>query len=365
MKKISLLLLLILALCLIFTACGQTVATEIIARWEDGEEYVFNITKANWDYAPVVVNGNDYVKYPRTAYENISASKDELVPEDIGGTYSMKLNKTESKFTLTTEQYLYVQYADAALANLGLTNLAENADWKQFVVGADETCPLEQKEGYTILLSHDLSTVVFEQTSAQRPLSSTNKREGFYIGKTHQEITRYDLSTVYDWENNKVTVSENGAEKHSGKLNPSAKFIDANQMLLYVRSLDKQSNKFQDSPSVQVFSPVACSSYKANITYFQYACRALLLDEKGEDVPVVLNSVCVVVDGSVLLNQLNLPDTVNKDNSNLDVLLDASANQNKYTTVSFRSGLVNYELQSHDAKVLEAITVKSSAEEQK
>lgn len=363
MKKISLLLLLILALCLTLTACRQTVATEIIARWEDGEEYVFNITKANWDYAPVVVNGNDYAKYPRIAAENISSSKDELVPEDIGGTYSMKLGKTDAKFTLTTEQFLYVQYADAALANLGLTNLAENAGWKNFVVGASDTCPLEQKEGYTILLSHDLSTVVFEQTSAQRPLSSTNEREGFYIGKTHQETTNYKLATTYDWEKNKVTVMENGVEKHSEKLNPSAKFIDANQILLYVRSLDKQSNKFQDSPSVQVFSPVAGGSYKASLTYFQYACRALLLNEKGEDVPVVLNSVCVVVDGSILLTQFNLPDTVNKD-ATLDALIDASANQNKYTTVSFRAGLINYELQSHDAKVLETITVKSSAEEQ-
>ncbi len=364
MKKLSLFLLLILALCLTLTACSQTVSTEIIARWEDGEEYVFEITKADWDYAPIVVNGNEYEKYPRSAYESISSSKDELVPEDIAGTYSMKLTKTDAKFTLTTEQYLYVQYADSALEKLDLANLAENADWKEFVVeNSDENCPLQQKEGYTILLSHDLSTVVFEQSAAQRPLYSTNKRDGFYIGKTHQETTHYDLETVYDWENSKVTVSENGVEKYSEKLSASEKFIDANQILLYVRSLDKQSDKFQDSPSVQVFSPVAGGTYKASITYFQYTCYALLEDENDNDVPVVLNMVSVVVDGSFLLTQFNLPDTVNND-APLDALMDASGDQNKYTTVSFRSGLINYELQNIDADILAAITENSAAEEE-
>lgn len=361
MKKISLLLLTVLTLCLALTACSQTVSTEVVARWEDGEEYVFNITKADWDYAPVAVNGNDYAKYPRIAYESISSSKDELAPDDIGGTYTIKLSKSDSVFTLTTEQNLYVRYSDAALAESGLTDLENNSEWRQFVVGNDENCPLEQKEGYTVLLSHDVSSVSFEQTAQQRPLSSSNKREGFYIGKTHNEVTRYDLSTVYDWENKKVTVTEDGKEKYSAGLNSN--LIDANQILLYTRSLDKQSNKFQDSPSAQVFSPVTGSTSQVNFTYFQYTCRALLVGANGEDVPVVLNMVCIVTDGSILLTQLNLPDTVNKDAS-LDVILDASGNQNKYTTVSFRSGLINYELQNLDTKILDAITVKSVADEE-
>ena len=66
MKKFSLILLLLLALSLTLTACTQNAATtETVARWEDGERHVFNISKVDWEASSVTVDGTEFVKNPR------------------------------------------------------------------------------------------------------------------------------------------------------------------------------------------------------------------------------------------------------------------------------------------------------------
>lgn len=369
MKKTMSVLLLLSVLCLAFCACSQTVSTEVVARWEDGESYVFNITKANFDYPTVTVDGNEYTKYPTTTLETFS-NLDETEPADIGGTYTMSI-EGKTQFTLKTEQKLYVQYAEVALAELGVD--VTSSPWSEYVVEttnaeidgvnvADE-CPLEQKEGYVILFSHTVTEVVFKNEESQRPLSSSNACKGFYLGKTHQEVTHYNVTAVYDWDGGQVSVTRNG-ETVTHTLKSSSKLIDANQILLYTRSLDKASDKFEDSPSVQVYSPVADTVYSASFSYFTYTCRTIVTDpdatdENADGVPVILNLVGVVVDSSTLLVQLNLPDTVNSESS-LDVIQNAGATPyNKYTTVRFRSGWIDYEWNDYGEEILNAISVSA------
>lgn len=364
MKKFSLILLLLLALSLTLTACTQNAATtETVARWEDGERHVFNISKVDWDASSVTVDGTEFVKNPRYVNENLSA-KDEIVPEDVGGTYTMEiaLQNRDTECVYTTEQVLYAQYETETLQNTSVW-----AQLAEFVVdpSADALCPLEAVEGLTILRSQTTNTVTFKNEATQRPISSTNKIDGFYLGKIAQTITHVNYSTQYDWENKKVTVVSDGKEVASVALAANAKLIDSNQILLYARSLDKVSGKMQDNPSVQVFSALDQKTYTAKFSYFQHDCKTLLVGADGQDVPVNVNFLSVIVDNSVLLSQFNLPDTINKDAA-LDSINNATAGStyNKYTTVRFRVGNFDYELQAHEPAVLEAITVKSSAAEE-
>lgn len=369
MKKLSLILLLLVALSLTLAACSQPAVTETVARWGD-EKHVFNISKVNWDAPSVTVDDTTFVKNPQ--YFNEASLSDEIEPYNVGGTYSMEiaLQNKDTECVFTTEQNLYVQYETAMLEKLDIWKSEETADGiedakslSDFVVANDDPdCPLEAVENYTILHSHTINTVLFKNEATQRPISSTNKCDGFYLGNIAQEITHYNYSTKYDWDNKKVTVSADGKEE-SHTLNVNAKIIDSNQILLYARSLEKTSDKMQDNPSIQVFSAVNNKFYTASFGYFTYACKTLLIGPDGKEVPVSINFLSVAVDGSVLLSQMNLPDTVNKE-ADLDNINNAAAGSsyNKYTTVRFRVGKFNYELQAYDKAVLDAITVAPKSE---
>ncbi len=369
MKKLSLLLLLLVVLSLTLTACRQPAVTETVARWGN-EKHVFNISKVNWDAPSVKVDDTTFVKNPQYVPE--PSIKDEIEPYNVGGTYSMEiaLQNKDTECVFTTEQNLYVQYETAMLEKLEIWKSEETADGienakslSDFVVADDDPdCPLEAVKDYTILHSRTVNTVLFKNEATQRPISSTNKCDGFYLGNIAQDITHYNYSTKYDWENKKVTVSADGKETDF-PLNVNAKIIDSNQILLYARSLEKTSDKMQDNPSVQVFSAVNNNFYTAAFGYFNYACKTLLVGPDGKDVPVSINFLSIAVDGSVLLSQMNLPDSVNKD-SDLDNINNAAAGSsyNKYTTVRFRAGNFNYELQAYDKAVLDALTITPKSE---
>lgn len=348
------------------SACSSAPETKASARWEN-ETHIFKITKADLSGSS---SGSTNIKYPTATYETDPSSKDELVPEDVGGTYTMSIvvDAASNLATLTTVQQLYCQYSESALESVGVD--LRNDNWAKFVV---TDSPIEAKDGYVVLYSETKTETVFKNSASQTPVSSQNKCTGFYIGQSHIEVTDYDIATSYDWDNNKATVtgtrSDNGESKtvNSTVSLGSTSLIDANQILLYVRSLDKTSDKFQDSPSVSVFSAVSETSYTALFSSFTYSCDTYLtttnVDSTEEDIPVTLNMVAVSVDGYILMVQLNLPETVNDDEASLDLLVNVTGeSRDKYTTVRFRSGVINYDKTDISDEIIEAVRSDKSTE---
>ncbi len=271
----------------------------------------------------------------------------------------------QSDCTFTTTQTLYSQYRTEYLSKLSI--------WEQLqplVVATDAAeNPFKNHEGLTTLKSTRNTEVVFVNTAKQQPKSSKQDVDGFYLGKEHQEITKSTVVTKYEFTKKKlnVNVSVDGkATDYKLNYNANVNVIDANQALLYVRSLEKTTTSFQDSPQVKVFDPFSHTLLNGSFS-FTYGANTLL-DYSGAEnaICATLNSVAFVVDGSVYLMQINLPDNVkDKDNKMLDVIKTASTSYAKYTTVRFRSGALSYELAEYDelkcgdevvgAQIIEAI----------
>lgn len=372
MKRISVIILLAIALTTIFSACSSTESTDTIARWQDDETQTFVISKANLTEAAqtYTVDGTseEFVKYPLGRYEYTSTVPDELEPSEIGGTYVtvLDLNDTATEALYSTDKHLYLKYAKTDLAELNIDITSD--EWSSFVlydcetqnqsatVWDDETLsdvvannPLTPEADYVILYSRQTTSVKFENQKSQHPLESSTKWDSVYFGKTAQTATHCDITVTYDWDEKKLAVAENGATTYETSFSAST-MIDSNQLLLYTRSLEKTSGKFEDSPSVSVFSAVDKQQYTVSFNYFVYTYYTLATTADG-DVPVALNLVGASVSSMPLFVQTNLPDTVDADSYSLS----GSASYHKYTTTSFRSGLYYYELQTYSDEILNSI----------
>lgn len=370
MKKLSVILLLALSLVLTLSACSSTEKTYTSPRWKN-EIHTFKVSKAILENTTVVRDGVTYIKEPgASSYEPNVNQADEVVPQDISGTYVMKIsvNETDKTCTFSTEQILFVQYPASLLQGSSSWNTADEKGNKlsDKVVAQDSSdYPFERDEAYITLKSVTTTKVVFHNDAYQRPISSENHVDGFYIGKTAQTVSKYDLATTYEFnEKNKVSITVNG-EKQTASGTFAEKFIDANQILLYVRSLDKTSSSFQDSPTVSIYMPQADKIVKASFV-FTYACNTTVADANGEDAYVKLNAVGVVIDGTALLTQLNVPDTVNADKKYLDSIPNVGSSADKYSTLRFRSGIYSYRLADwnsldNGSAILEAIKAKPAA----
>lgn len=340
------------------SSCTQsTVKTESVSRWQSSESYTFNITKAVFESSDTS-SSSTYTKYPLGTYEYDPAEKDELIPDDISGEYTMNLtpvDATQETYQLITTQTLYLRYKKSDLEKLGIA--LSDTNWSQYVP-CDADNPFDKDDAYVVLQSTNNTTVTFKNIAAQTPISSTNILKGFYIGQSHNETNDLDLSTTYNWENNTATITDNKTNT-SSDFSLSSSLIDANQLLLYLRSLDKSSDKFQDSPSVTVFSALTGNTYTASFSQFKYSCQTYVT-YNGKDVAVILNLVGVSINGSTVLLQLNLPDTVNANGASIDLLQSGASNSiSKYTTVRFRSGVINYELDNYSQEIIDAIKVES------
>lgn len=368
MKKISLVLVLILSLTLVFAACTSNVEkTNTSVRWRT-EEYLFNLSKTSLSGDDITVDGTKFIPEPITSgYEQLPDNLDEIVPADIGGTYKVNIDVgAEKTCTFTTVQTMYCQYDTETLQSYSVWNQLQG-----LVVASDsEENPFTNHEGLTTLKSVSTQTVTFKNEASQRPLSSETHVNGFYIGKTNQTISKYDVETTYDWDNNIAKVTLNG-ETTENKLSVSSStnFIDSNQILLYVRSLEKASTKFQDSPSVQIYVPAQNLLKKATFA-FTHDCNTML-NVNGEDVYVTVNALAVIVDSSALLVQLNVPDTVNTDEKKLDTTPDGTGgSSDKFSLLRFRSGVIRYELADYaqlenGAEIIEAVKHKTETSEEK
>ena len=342
MKKISLLALLLIVVVLTLTACGNTPTTRAEIRWKD-EEHTFVIRKKLSDDTIIKQYFTYYNREPEaTTYEPDVEKLDEIMPDDVSGTYTMKISVNGNTCTLKTNQTLYASYPSATLKSFDVWNTPDKSGktLSSFEVEAGSAEDPFNMTGWTTLKSTTETEVVFQNDATQRPLSSKNKVEGFYIGKTAQTISCYELETKYTWDDNDVTITVNG-ESQSTDGRYSEKFIDANQILLYVRSLDKTAESFQDTPSVSVYMPKEDKVVTASCL-FTYDCDATVWAD-GKELCVRLSAVFVVVDGVALLTQLNIPDKVS-DGTNLDYIPKSDSDLYKYSTVRFRSGIYSYHL---------------------
>lgn len=362
MKKFALILVLALSLTFVFAACSGTEKTNAFPRWDD-DTYTFNISKAllseNLD---VTMDGKTFYAEPTTSGYEQFENLDEVEPNDIGGTYTMTI-KTEGDYcNFKTEQIMYSQYETEYLQGLSIWT-----DLKQFDVTDSEENPFASNDGFTTLKSTTIQNVTFENVESQRPQHSETTVNGFYLGNAHQEISQSNVKTEYDWDNNVANVTVNGTTSENKlKVSSSYKFIDSNQILLYVRSLEKASTKFQDTPGVQVYVPA--ENVVKTVTFgFTYSVNAIL-KVGGEDVCVTVNAVAVIIDSHALLVQLNVPDSVNKD-VGLDVYEDGAVKLDNFTTLRFRAGFIRYELADYTeldngAEIIDAIKHKTETSEE-
>ena len=362
MKKLLLVLtLVLLVLTLGLAACGKNATTKVVVRWRDGERYEFKITKAD------LQNTADKSGYRQEYFvsgEDLS-KMDEVVPDDVSGTFVMeiKVNEDNTLCTLETKLTVVALYHKyyAGLSDSIKTQLQEAG----LLVSEDDmknTWFDEEAYGQAIK-STTVTSVTFNNDTNQRPVSSTKEYNGYYFGKTKQEVSASTIEVDYSkLSKNKIAVTVDGKkETREVKLNKNSNVIDANQILLYLRSLDKSDEGLQNSPSVQVYDPIYNKVRTATFsrvdasfkTYLSYTHEKNVGTEDEvnmqvvtEDVKAKLSCVAAVVDGQVLMVEMDLPASLNTKDNPLDVY--KKGGYSKFTTVRFRTGFIAYELADYD-----------------
>lgn len=359
MKKLSLILLLVLALSVGLTACNRTSATEAVVRWRDGEHYEFNVSKAD-------LNANDdsgYAKEYTVRGEANPDQMDEKVPDDLRGTYTMDIKVKDEICTYTTEMVLVSLYSQEYYNSLPDEIKDDLKKAKLVLTDAEMRTYFGDTASGIALKSTTTTSVQFRNKKDQRPSHSEKEYNGYYLGATKQEVSKSKIVVDYNLDKNKVSVSvdEAAAVEKDISFNNNVNIIDANQLLLYIRSLEKTENSFQDSPSVQVYDPVYNVVRTASFS-MTYTCQTYIeythdeIADEGTDEttgPVTTNlkakltCVAAVIDGQVFMVQMNLPSSVNKD-AKLDIYTNPSVDYNRYTTVRFRTGYKTFELADYD-----------------
>lgn len=363
-KRIALLLVVLVACTAMFAACSKTPTTRSV-RWAENETYTYNISLADFktgdgnetSFATYEHGGKTYMKDTMISSQELNSISDakELRPVDVKGTFVMTIsspNSTTTKFS--TEQVMYSQYDTSKLNELKCLDVL-----KDCVIAPDsEENPFANNNGRTTLKSVMTTWVTFDcedSETKQTPIASFTENKGFYIGKEAQEISNYKYEATYDFDKRVVSVKVNDGEAVERKLNlkKGATCIDANQLLLYVRSMDKSSAAFSDSPSVSVYSVV--SNSLATATFGLTREFNAVLRNGDSDHYAVVNCVAVAVGGTPFMTQLNLPD-ISGVGDGYDCLMGVGASKVcKYSTIKFRAGWNSYELAQYDANVLEAI----------
>lgn len=373
-KKIALLLCALLMSVVVFASCNRAAPTNHPTRWDENESYTFNISLADFETEfgktalfkshDVTLKNDDGTDKTVTCYkdyeipqESFSMERtDEVRPVDVKGTYTMDIvfDTTDTR-KLVTKQVLYCQYETKTLLDLNCVETLSGYD----VSDKDEN-PFTDNHGRTTLRSEVTSTVVFRNKESQQPVSSVKESKGYYIGKIHQGASDYKAETTYDFENRKITVKKNNDEPFDKKINNGVTCIDASQMLLFVRSLDKTAAGFQSTPSIVVYDSVSDSMYTASFALNREFNA--ILNDNGENVGAKVHCVTVAVGNRPFMTQFNLPDLTKagENEQGLDFLTSqtAGAKDCKFTTVKFRSGWISYELSEYDANWINAIKLK-------
>lgn len=386
-KGLALLVGVLFVMVAVFASCGQAAATAKYTRWDEkGETHTFKISLADFandnntlfkNYTKKITqknSDNTSNETMITCYRDDVVSASELTlmqgylearPVDAYGEFTMTISyDTPTTRKLVTTETIYSQYKTKTLEELECLNTFKGS--KIDVTNSDEN-PFENNENRITLRSQTTATVIFANDENQLPVSSVKENKGFYIGAINAEsvnkvnpcgLSSYKYETTYDFTNRKVTVKKDGGEAEERQLNiaKNGGCIDASQMLLYIRSLDKSSEGFGSTPTVSVYdvttNNVSSATFALNRDFY------LILDNAGSEVVAKVNAVTVAVGGTPFLAQYNLPDLTS---AGYDSVFLGGQQRCKNTTVKFRKGWYSYELKSHDKEALNVVSVESAS----
>lgn len=365
-KTLCILAITLLTLCCVFSGCTQQARTTVAkVRWGINEQYEFDITLA--DYAE---QGDDY--FTPTLYNNEKFFRDtqirtskvaeqrltgiaEKIPNSLTGKMTTKLARGANTTTFETHQTLQATYNTDYLKNL--------SSWSQLQKLVISTVGNE-----TTLYSQIDKFVEFENDDNQKPVRSSTTIIGYsIIENIYDGISAFKVENVYDLTSQKVDIttteyelSDNVndtkagtfanttvGEPHQHNVNvPSiGHVIDSNQMLVFCRSFEKQSDNFNDAPYVSVYDAVSQKNYNMYFG-FKYDVNSIV-NINNESVFTKLSALSVSLEDNPCLVLMNLSDQVGSADKALEQC---------YTVVKFRSGFCSYELSSYKPSVVTALS---------
>ena len=334
-KTFALLLLLVLTVGLL-VGCTQASPTDKKIRWENDETWTYNIGLISAQSLETT-NGTFYKDFLYSGEINpTNGEMDRLVPTALTGTYVITLTVDVAKelATVVTTQTMQATYPLDSIANLATFEEAE------LVVAQDES---------SVTLSSTTETeVVFKNNTAQTPVSSSTKVNGFYVGKQNQSVSKYEVKTEYETRGKKMyaKITKDGTTVETELASTSV--IDNNQVLTYLRSFDKTSTSFQDSPAILVFDPLTATSKKLSFVYTDQ--QNFLLehtfagDTESNQVATKVNRLDLLLDGTAFMTQVNLPNLTEKGLDQISSTEVFGAYSAKHTIIRFRVGFVCYQL---------------------
>lgn len=334
-KTFALLLLLVLTVGLL-VGCNQVSSTEKKVRWENNETWTYDISLLSSE-SLTTTDGTYRQDFLYSGETNpVSGELDRIVPEVLTGTYIVTLS-VDTKNELTTVSTTQTMFATYSTNYLGDLTPFETAE---LVV---------EKDNSSVTLKSTTETqVVFKNNTAQTPVSAHTKVNGFYIGKQNQSVSQYEVSTTYEVgsKNTVIQITKNGETAETTVSGNN--IIDTNQVLTYIRSYDKTSTSFQDSPSVMVFDPLTATTRKMTFVYTEEQNFLLKHTFAGdtESTPVAtkVNRLDVLLDGMAFMTQTNLPDLTEKGLDKISSGEVIGVYAPKHTICRFRVGFVSYQL---------------------
>ena len=379
-KKIALLAVLILAMTTILAACrGNSEPTKIIPRWEEKttETYEYTVTLADFDLTAdgkvKTPHFNSYGMDDTTYYKDFDVrvgetfdSLDEVRPTSVTGQLVVTIGHTDDKYdVLKTEQELLLTYDNSN----GLI------DSETLAAMEANGIVIFNNSGSVTLKSTTETTVEFLHDESQAPRSSSTKVVGFYVGKQHQEMSIYEIATVYVYESKntvvKTTITQNGKTdtiENTLKRRTEGSFIDSNQLFTYARSLDKASTSFQDNPSVTVYNPTTQETQIVTFSFNPSANARLYDSSRNATLHAKIPTVGIIIDGMPFMLQEcapnfkeKLPDLFDSQGKGPDVTFFAAYAYAKHTTLRFRVGYISYELTSYETTLWNALTALTNS----
>ncbi len=355
-KYLGLLVLAILVCSVALSACGNTAtATTAKNRWES-EKLTFKISLADFAADPesssvfqsYVYNDVEYFKDRMMSGETAPSAKDEIIPQNLTGSFVCEIVGGADTATFTTKQTIFARYNPADFTAVSDMSAARATEEEENGAFGNVSTTLVTLKSVTETSVKFMDTEATKTQKSQQPLESSTTVNGYYMGKQHQGTSSYSVSTVYDIANSKATVTIDGkTEERELDVKSGVNFIDANQLWLYVRSLEKHKDNFADSPTTVIYQPYSATTSTASFGFAYESPTYFTLETATNQLKyhVKTSSVSVYLNGNAFMFTESLPDKL--ASADLDFMFDgAGTKTSKYSILCFRSGFTSYTLTS-------------------
>jgi hypothetical protein len=319
MKKVTALLLVMLILLTLLTACGQTTPTRSV-RWDsvNGEELVYDIRlidtlKKQTDNGAVSAD-----------YTLLKEDVDQIKPVNAQGTYKTKIIRYGQNIDKMVADLYLVEYYD-------ITEIS--ADFRKQL--SERGLIIEETSTEIAVLTQIHSECVFNSASFA-PISSIKTVKGAYIGRDRQTINDYTAQCEYDNSLCKVTFTDriNAQNSITYEYTTSGKteYFD-NEMLLYlIRSYDATNTASvtavglseplikRDVIPMQFYSQKADVYFSENITLNLYVYSiavsktvSMYVSLTNQEQPIFIDGVPVETNKILKIQQGYLVYTLQED----------------------------------------------------